>query len=187
LRVSICGFYLRRAFVLYIALLFLIVLGLIALVVLGVNVGTLLAGVRLNLLAWHPSIPVLLLCVISAFLGALLLYVVSTFSARRDAQEIKVLQARVAELEQAHAKSPSGPLAQNFAPPVVPMPGFSPSGSLAQQPFSSGPSPQRPPAGSLSNLSPSSGISPISLPARQGTPGPQPPPTGAPRPPFFQQ
>lgn len=175
----------------YIVLLLLILLGLISLVGIGLNFGTLLGGVHLNLLGWHPSVPVLILCVLGAFLGALLLYVVSTFSARRDAQEIKSLREKVEELEQSQARSPSGALAPNFAPPAVPIPGFSSQGPNPQRQPSPGLlSSARPPTGSLQNMPPSSsGISHIPMPMRQGPPGPppQPPQGGAPRPPFFQQ
>jgi uncharacterized integral membrane protein len=190
--------------VFYIALLFLILLGLIALVAVALNVGVLLTGVQLNLLIWHPHIPVLLLCVAGVFLGGLLLYVVSTFSARRDAREIKELRARtkelrerIEELEQAQVKTTSsGPLAGNFVKPAVPIPGFAssappaqglfPPGSLPQRPLT-GSLPQKPPSGALSNLSPgSSAIGNTPLSSRQGPPPPMPQ-TGGSRPPFFQQ
>lgn len=172
----------------YLALLLLILLGLVTLVGVIFNFGTLLGGIHLNLFFWHPNVPVLLLCLLGAFLGGLLLYVVSTFSARRDAREIRSLRAQIEELELAQTRSPSGPLAPNFPAPVVPMPGFSAPGPAAQRQGPPGLLSSRPPTGSLQNLPPSSsGIA--QMPLRQGPPGPPPqaPQGGPPRPPFYQQ
>ena len=172
----------------YIALLLLILLGLIALAVVGLNIGALLNGVSLNLLVWHPSIPVLLLCLFGACLGGLLLYVVSIYTARRDAQELKRLRTYIEELGEVKAPS-SGSPPSNFVPPAVPMPGLPSTGPLPPGQPQSGPlPPKEPPAsGSLSNLPPSSsGISSLSLPARQASP-PQAPPSSGLRPPFFSQ
>ncbi|HLI69197.1 MAG TPA: hypothetical protein VKV19_05510 [Ktedonobacteraceae bacterium] len=127
----------------YVALLFLILLIAIALIVMVQNPATLLSSVHLTFLAWHlPGIPIFLLGLLGAFLGGLLLYVVSSFSARLDALEIKALRervkelrARVVDLEKAQQRSPSGSLPANFVPPSIPIPGFAPSGS----PGASGP------------------------------------------------
>ena len=179
----------------YIALLFLILLIGVALVMVVQNQAALLSSIHLTFFSWHlPGIPVFLLCLLGAFLGGLLLYVVSSFSARRDAQEIKKLRARVEELEKAQKRSPSSSLSANFAPPVVPIPGFSPSGplrpsgSLGSSSFSgsSGPLGQgQSLPNSLRNLSPSASGSNLSLPSRQFPPLPQTGDGG--RPPFPYQ
>lgn len=175
----------------YIALLMLILLGLIALIILGFNIGTLMTGVHLNLFVWHPGIPVLLLCVLGAFLGALLLYVVSTFAARRDAQEIQKLRERITELEQSQVKPPSsGPLGLNFAQQpsasAVPMPGFAPvNNPLSQNAFPPAGLPQKPSSGLLSDA-PTLPGGKMPFQPRQGPPPPLPQ-SGGPHPPFFQQ
>lgn len=168
----------------YIALLFLILLVAVALIMLVQNFTILLSSVHLTFFSWHlPGIPVFLLFLLGAFLGGLLLYVFSTRSARSDAREIKKLRARVKdlraqieELEKSQTKSPSGALSANFAPPAVPLPGFSPAGP----PGSSGLLGQRqPPTNLPPNLPPSSsGLSNMPLPPRSL------PQNGAPRPPF---
>lgn len=171
---------------LYIALVVLILLVVIALVMTVQNVTVLFSGIHLTLFSWHlPDIPVLVLCLLGIFLGGLLLYVVSSISARRDAQELKRLRARmeelkklrerVEELENAQLRAPGAPLPSNFGPPpVVPIPGVPPvppSGPLGP----GGPQGPRPPANPLQNLSPSaSGNMP--LPPRQFQGGGQRPP-----------
>ncbi|HEU5376494.1 MAG TPA: hypothetical protein VFV38_13720 [Ktedonobacteraceae bacterium] len=185
----------------YIALLFLILLGGVAIAIIFQNFLTLLStNVHLTVFSWRtPGIPILLFFLLGACLGGLLLYVFSTFSARQDARIIKKLRARVEELEQekAQMRSPSGALKTNFAPPVVPMPGFSPSGPLQHRQPPVGSLPQQPPSGPLPPGQPSATSQPPlpklsapsslpngSLPARQFPPLPQ---QGAPRPPFLQQ
>lgn len=185
--------------VFYVALLFLILLIGIALIVIVQNPATLLSSVHLTFLAWHlPGIPVFLLGLLGAFVGGFLLYVVSSFSARLDALEIKALRervkdmrARVADLEKAQRPS-SGSLSANFAPPAIPMPGFSPAGSpgpsgpLGPSGFAgpSGPLGQgQALPGSLPNFSPSASGSNLSLPSRQFPPLPPSPDGG--RPPFL--
>ncbi len=191
----------------YIALVLFILLTLLALVTLGLNLGNLLDGVRVNLLVWHPTVPVLLLCVLAAFLGGLLLFVVSSFSARRDEQIIKKLRnrlqetrARVEELELMQTKATSsGLLSGNFAQPLVPLPGLAsspagpapqgalPPGAVLPQRPPSGPLPQRPPTGPFPNLSSSAtNQNNVPPPLRTGPPPPLPQNGGA-RPPFFQQ
>ncbi len=195
----------------YIALVLFILLGLLALAILGLNLGSLLGGVRINLLIWHPTVPVLLLCVLAAFLGGLLLFVVSSLSARRDEQVIKKLRtrlqetrARVEELEQLQAKTNSGGLLSgNFAQPLVPLPGLPPSppgpgpqgglltsASLPQRP-PTGPLSQRPPTGSFANPAPSPAAANqanVPPPLRTGPPPPLPQNgSSSARPPFFQQ
>jgi uncharacterized integral membrane protein len=174
----------------YIALILLILLALIVLAVVGLNVSALLDRVSLNLLVIHPSIPILLLCLLGVCLGGLLLYVVSLWAARRDMQEIERLRTRLEELEQEQVKpSGSGSLPTNFVPPVVPMPGFRQTGPLSPGQPSSGSLPlgQLPPSGSLLNLPPSSsGISRLTIPPRPGSPS-QAQQLGEPHPPFFSQ
>ena len=111
----------------YIALLFLIFLAILAVIIAVQNYGLLLStNLHLTFLLWSlPGIPVLLLCVLGVFLGGLVLYVIAARAARRDEREIKTLRARIEELENLPAKTPSGGLSSNFAPSVVPLPGFS--------------------------------------------------------------
>jgi uncharacterized integral membrane protein len=178
--------------VFYLALLFLIFLIGVALLMVVQNPGTLMSSIHLTLFSWHlPGIPVFLLCLLGAFLGGLLLYVVSSFSARRDAEEIKELRAQVEELKKAQKRSPSSSLSANFAPPVVPIPGFSPSGPLqpsgplGSSGFSGPPGQGQALPSSLHKLSPSASASNLSLPSRQFPPSPQ---TGSgTRPPFPHQ
>lgn len=174
---------------LYIALILLILLVAVALVIAVQNVAALFSGIHLTFFSWHlPGIPVLVLCLLGIFLGGLLLYVVSSISARRDMRELKKLRVRmeelkklrerVEELEMAQMRAPSGSLAPNFGPPpVVPIPGIPPtppSGPLGPNgPL--GPQGPRSAANSLQNLSPSaSGNMP--LPPRQFQGGGQRPP-----------
>lgn len=167
----------------YIALLFLILFIVVALVMVVQNPATLLSSIHLTFFSWHlPGIPVFLLCLLGAFLGGLLLYVVSSLAARHDAREIAELRARVEELEKAQKRTPSSLLSANFAPPVVPIPGFSPSGSLRPSgPL--GPSGPSGPPGQGQALS-ASGFN-LSLPPRQFPPLPQT--GGGVRPPFPRQ
>ncbi|HEY3991469.1 MAG TPA: hypothetical protein VGM01_01195 [Ktedonobacteraceae bacterium] len=136
----------------YIMLLFLILLGILALIIAVQNYGILLStNIHLIFVRWSlPGIPVLLLCVLGIFLGALALYVIAARAARRDEREIKVLRARIEELEALPEKSPSGGLSASFAPSVVPLPGFSAGASLNP----SGPPKQPGPAGPLSPIGP---------------------------------
>jgi uncharacterized integral membrane protein len=167
--------------VFYLVLSLLILLCLVAIAIVYQNFAVLSSDIHLTFAIWHlPGIPVLLLCLFFAFIGGLLLYVIASFGARRDAQEMEKLRARIEELTRPSAKSPNGGLA-NFASPVVPMPGFSPAGSLSQR---QQPSPPQAPTPS-GPLAPSG---PLINPPQPGRPGfpPQPPQTGAQRPPFFQ-
>ncbi len=110
----------------FIVLFFVIVLALFAADIIVQNLETLVfSPVHLQVLKWHlPGVPIVLLCALGAFFGALLLYLSVIRSARRDKKEMKSLRARIEELEKAQAKSPSGGLISSFAPAVVPMPGF---------------------------------------------------------------
>ncbi|MEO7022396.1 MAG: hypothetical protein ABI234_19765 [Ktedonobacteraceae bacterium] len=155
----------------YIALLLLILVGGTALVITVQNFPTLMVSEHLMFLIWRvPGIPVLLLYLFGAFLGGLLLYVWAAYAARRDAREMKSLRARIIELEKAQIKAPSGALGMNFAPPVVPMPGFSTTGPLPYR---------QPPSNPLPNFSPTGPLQQGSLlpnlpqPARQFPPQPQ--------------
>lgn len=161
---------------LYIALVLLILLVAIALVIAVQNMLVLFSSVHLTILSWHtPGVPILVLCLLGAFLGGVVLYIVSSISAHRDARELKKLRARVEELreevQKAQSRSPSGALPPAFAPSAVPMPGI-PGGSA-------GPGNQRPPASPLQNLAPSASGN-LTLPPRQFQ-------LGGPRPPFPQQ
>lgn len=122
----------------YVALLLLILLGVVALVMVIQNISALLFnGIHLTLIVWHlPGIPVILLCVLALCMGGLLLYVVSSFAARHDDQIIKSLRSRIEELEQAEQKLSSElQLRPTFAPPVVPIPRFTPpNSSVSRQP-----------------------------------------------------
>lgn len=137
-----------------IALLFLVLLGILAVAVVFQNWGTLFStNVHLTVLLWHlPGIPVLLLCVLGILLGGLILYVSAAHAARRDMLEMKVLRARIEDLEKAPAKAPSGGLSASFAPSVVPIPGFAPGGSMGLSGPTNPPGPAAPgpfgPAGS---------------------------------------
>jgi uncharacterized integral membrane protein len=160
--------------VLYIALVLFVVLVAVALVIAVQNVL-----VHLTIFSWHtPGIPILVLCLLGAFLGGVVLYIVASISAYRERRELKRLREQVEKLQEevqkAQTKTPSGALPPTFAPGVVPMPGIAggPAGS-------SGPAGQRPPTNPLQNLSPSASGN-LTLPPRQFQ-------MGGPRPPFPQQ
>lgn len=168
---------------LYIALVLLILLVAVALVLAVQNIAVLFSSVHLTVFSWHtPGIPVLVLCLLGVFLGGLVLYIVSSISAHRDARELKRLRARVEELQEevqkAQMRVPSGALPSTFPPNAVPIPGI-PGGPPAGLSGPAGPGNQRPPANPLQNLSPSSSGN-VVLPPRQFQ-------AGAPRPPFPQQ
>ena len=168
---------------LYIALVLLILLVAVALVMVVQNIAILFSSVHLTLFSWHmPGIPILVLCLLGAFLGGLVLYVVSSISARRDARDLKELRARVEELreevQKAQTRTPSGALPPPFPPNAVPIPGI-PGGPPVGPSGPAGPGSQGPPANPLQNLSPSSSGN-VVLPPRQFQ-------MGAPRPPFPQQ
>ncbi len=197
----------------YIALFFLILLGILTLDVIAQNVDTLTSPLHLTVLVWHlPGIPVLLFCLLAVFLGALMLYVLAARSARHDRLEMKMLHARIEDLERGLARAPSGGLVNNFAPSVVPIPGFAPGGPTGPiggpPPLTqSGPPPilpgpplnppgpppglpgpansRQPPPNSLQNISPSASGNNLSLPPRLFQPSPQQQQqTGGQRPPF---
>lgn len=174
----------------FLALFLLIMLVAAAGVIIVQNFPVLFDSIHLTFLSWHlPGIPVLVLCLLGACIGGLLLYVVSSLSARRDTREIKKLRSRVSELrtrveeleeEKAQAaKAPSGPLAPNFPPPAIPFPGFAANGPVGP----ASPPGQRQPPNSLQNLPPSASGNNLSLP-RQFPPLPQ---TGTQQPPFPRQ
>jgi len=83
------------------------------------------------------SLSVGLLLLLAFLLGALLLYVIAVGAAERDRQELKRLRERVAELEQATLRVPSGqlPVVQPVPPtaPIVPMPGM-PGSDISEMP-----------------------------------------------------
>ena len=159
----------------YLVLSLLILLCLVAIAIVFQNFAALSSDIHLTFAIWHlPGMPVLLLCLFFAFIGGLLLYVIASLGARRDAHEIETLRERIEELTRASTKAPNGGSA-NFAAPVVPMPGFAPVGSLPQRQQPSAPLAPAP-SGPLMNPP---------QPGRAGFP-PPPPQQGAPRPPFFQ-
>ncbi len=81
--------------------------------------------VHITFFMWTtPDLPLGLWLVAAFLLGALLLYIISLFSAWSDRREARRLRARVAELEQ-HAASPQ-PVSQGPITPA-PMPGMSPA------------------------------------------------------------
>lgn len=182
----------------YAVLVFLLILGIFTGVVVVQNIHTLFStNIYLNVLVWAmPGIPVWLLCLVGALVGALILYEVALYSARRDRQEIKTLRARIEDLEKASAKSSSGGSAANFAPSVVPIPGFTSNSSQGPSgpanppgqpgplaPGSSGSLGQRqPPPNSLQSMSPSASGNNLSLPPRLFPQQQQQ--MGGPRPPF---
>lgn len=120
-----------------VALLLLLILVAVAVVLAVQNFALLLTSVHLTFLSVHlPGIPWGLLVLFGVCLGGLLLYVVSTFSARHDAKEIKALQKTIDELQRAQEKAPSGPLtggsgqgAGNFGQPASAFGSQGPQGS----------------------------------------------------------
>lgn len=201
----------------YIALLFLILLGILVLDVVVQNFATFTASTDLTVLVWHLSgFPLVLLFLVAILFGALLLYTLAARSARHDKVEMKALRAEVKglrgqleDLENTPAKTPSGSLPSPFAPPVVPLPGYTggptaplnPSGPLPGSPGSgpgpvgpgpagptgpTGPLGQRPPQPptNLQNISPSASGNNLSLPPRLFPGHPQQQQMGGQRPPF---
>lgn len=72
----------------------------------------------------HLSMGLLLL--LAFILGAVLLYLIAATAAVQERQELKQLRTRVAELEQATKRVPSGQLPPvPPTAPIVPMPGMS--------------------------------------------------------------
>lgn len=173
----------------FLALFLLIVLAAAAGVIIVQNFPVFFEGVHLTIFSRQiPGVPVLVLFLLGACIGGLLLYVVSSLSARRDLREIKKLRAKVSDLrtrveeleeEKAQAAKPSNG-APLFPAPSIPFPGFAPSGSAN----STGSLGQRQPPNSLQNLPPSASGNNLSMP-RQFPPLPQTGQAGAPQPPPF--
>ena len=91
------------------------------------NFAILTLEVHLRLFGWHaPALPLGVLLLFACLLGALLLYIITVFSALRDRRQLAKLRRRVTELEQ--AQTGQAP-AQYALPLIVPMPGIQ-----AQQP-----------------------------------------------------
>jgi uncharacterized integral membrane protein len=85
-----------------------------------------LAPAHFSLFGWQlPGMPLGVLLLAAFLLGALLLYAVAVASAWQDRRELKKLRTKIAELEQAQMRRPSGPM--QAVPPgaSVPMPGMS--------------------------------------------------------------
>lgn len=173
----------------FLALFLLIVLAAAAGVIIVQNFPVLFEGIHLTIFSRQiPGVPVLVLCLLGACIGGLLLYVVSSISARRDLREIKKLRAkvsdlrtRVEELEEEKAQAAKSPNnAPLFPAPAIPFPGFTPASSANP----TGPLGQRQMPNSLQNLPPSASGNNLSLP-RQFPPLPQTGQTGSPQPPPF--
>ena len=91
------------------------------------NFAILTLEVHLRVFGWHaPALPLGVLLLFACLLGALLLYIITVFSALRDRRQLAKLRRRVTELEQ--AQTGQAP-AQYALPLIVPMPGIQ-----AQQP-----------------------------------------------------
>lgn len=102
------------------------------------------SSVQLVFFNWHtPHLPIGLWLIGSFLLGALLLYLTSVLSARRERRELKELRTRVAELEQEKAQAQTAPQQSGFVPPGAP-----PSGPLFP-PAGNPPAGSHPPTGPL--------------------------------------
>lgn len=76
-----------------------------------VTLQNLTTEVQFMLFIWPtPQVPLGLLVVVAFLLGALFLYIISVLSAVQDRREVRRLRRRIMELEQAAARTPSGPL-----------------------------------------------------------------------------
>jgi len=119
--------------VFYVVLLVLVLLGGALAVLVIENFSILATATQLSFFIWRmPPLPMGLWLLISCLYGALLLYLLSILSALWERRELKMLRQRVAELEQAQATVPGGPL-QAYPPPIVPIPGIS-TGPLPPSP-----------------------------------------------------
>ena len=79
------------------------------------------APAHFSLFGWQsPEMPLGVFMLAAFLLGALILYAVAIASAWQDRREVKHLRARIAALEQAQMRSPSGPM--QAVPPVAPLP-----------------------------------------------------------------
>ncbi len=86
-----------------------------------------------SLFGWQsPEMPLGVLLLAAFLLGALLLYAVAIASAWQDRREVKQLRTRIAELEQAQMRRPSGPI--QAVPPTAPLPMPGMSGQLPSAP-----------------------------------------------------
>lgn len=89
--------------------------------------------VHFSLFGWQlPEMPFGLLMLAAFLLGAILLYAVAVASAWQDRREVRQLRARIAELEQAEMRRPSGPI--QAVPPTAPLPMPGMSGPLQSAP-----------------------------------------------------
>ncbi len=76
-----------------------------------VTLQNLTTEVQFMLFIWPtPRVPPGLLVVVAFLLGALFLYIISLLSAVQDRREVRRLRRRIMELEQAAARTSSGPL-----------------------------------------------------------------------------
>ncbi len=107
----------------YVVLLVVVLLGGALAVLVIENFSILATATQLSFFIWHtPPLPLGLWLLISCLCGAAMIYLLSILSALRERRELKMLRQRVAELEQAQASVPGGPLLA-YPPPIVPMPG----------------------------------------------------------------
>ena len=90
------------ALVIAVALLMITLVGGPLVVLVVENSAMLMIEVPLTLFGWQaPQLPLGLILLLSSLLGALLLYLVSVFSAWQDRRALAQLRRRVMELEQA--------------------------------------------------------------------------------------
>ena len=93
------------------------------------NVATLTIEVHVKVFGWHaPALPLGMLVLLAFLSGALLLYIVTLLSAWKDRRQLARLRRRVAELEQAHARTQANvysyPQQYSHSPSIrIPMPG----------------------------------------------------------------
>lgn len=92
----------ENAMMIAVALLMIALVGGLLVVLVTENGAMLMIEVPLTLFGWHaPQVPLGLILLLSGLLGALLLYLLSVFSAWRDQRALAQLRRRVMELERA--------------------------------------------------------------------------------------
>ncbi len=118
---------------LYIVLLVIVLVGGTLAVLVIENFSAFASATQLSFFIWQtPPLPIGLWLLISCLFGAVVLYVISVTTALQERRELHMLRKRLAELEQAQVRQPSGPL-QVFPSPIVPIPGIS-TGPLPPSP-----------------------------------------------------
>jgi len=99
------------------------------------NSAMLMIEVPLTMFGWHaPQVPLGLILLLSGLLGALLLYMVSVFSAWRDRRALAQLRRRVMELEQAQGARGVNPASLNHSQAIGAALGFSTHDSQLYRP-----------------------------------------------------